>query len=99
MFPRGVWSIGAYVPPGRMVYCDRIDYNADMGITERQQALVHAISDFLAVHRYAPLERELAERFGCSVENIARRVRSLVKRGVLAREPGEPRTLRVVDCA
>jgi repressor LexA len=58
---------------------------------------VEAIRTFTAEHGYPPTLREVAYMVGVrsSAQHIVDR---LISRGLVTREAGNPRTLRVVDC-
>ncbi|MBI2949780.1 MAG: repressor LexA [Verrucomicrobia bacterium] len=67
-------------------------------LTDQQQAIRDFIETEVAAGRPCPSQREIAEHFGFASKTAAAcHVRALVKKGVLAVEPGKARSLRFMD--
>lgn len=64
--------------------------------TPRQAQYLAYIHHYTRLHGLPPSENEIADRFGVSGPSAHRMVVSLEARGLLAREPGQPRSLRVL---
>lgn len=64
---------------------------------DREQALLDAITVFWRQHAYAPTLRELCALAGISSTSLAALyLERLAERGMVAYEPGKPRTIRLV---
>ncbi len=59
----------------------------------RYLAFIHA---YTAVHRYPPSELEIAAAMIVSPPSVNQMVKMLEKRGLISRQPGRPRSLRVI---
>lgn len=66
------------------------------GPTARQSQYLAYIHHYTRLHGLPPSENEIARRFGVAGPSTHRMVLSLEARGFLAREPGQPRSLRVL---
>lgn len=68
-------------------------------LTKIQQETIDAISQYTRHRGQSPTLEELAGTLGVHVTSIADRIRALVKKGVVTREPHKRRSLRIVDRA
>lgn len=67
-------------------------------MTKKQQAIVDAIRDYLAQHKYSPTIREVCKLVGLSSSgNIHRHLNLLKEKGVLTWEETKPRTLKILQ--
>lgn len=67
-------------------------------LTKKQLAVLEFIQDFTEEKGYSPSYREIMAGLGLSsVSAVAEHIDNLVARGVLKKNPGEARTLEVLD--
>lgn len=67
-------------------------------LTKKQQAVIDFLQDFMDENGYTPSYREIMTGLGLSsVSAVAEHVDNLVAKGVLKKEPGEARSLTVLD--
>lgn len=67
-------------------------------LTKKQLAVLEFIQDFTEEKGYSPSYREIMTGLGLSsVSAVAEHIDNLVARGVLKKNPGEARTLEVLD--
>ena len=67
-------------------------------LTKKQKLLLDFLTNFMAENDYSPSYREIASGMGLkSVASVAEHIDNLVALGALKRDPGEPRSLKVVD--
>lgn len=67
-------------------------------LTKKQILVLDFIDDFLKNHDYAPSYREIAAELGLSsVSAVAEHIENLVQIGVLKKNPGQARSLEVVE--
>jgi repressor LexA len=64
--------------------------------TERQGQYLAFIHDYTKVNRQPPAETDIARFFGLAPPSVHRMIIELEQRGLLARTPGAPRSLRVL---
>jgi repressor LexA len=65
--------------------------------TDKQQAILTAITLFLREHGYSPTLRELCAMAAISSTSMAAmHLERLQEAGLIAYEPGKPRTIRLV---
>lgn len=76
--------------PGDRVASDGVAF------TDAVPALVASIERLTAAHGYAPSLRELADDLGMNLTRVHRYTRWLIDDGVITREPGKARSLKVV---
>ena len=68
--------------------------------TERQRRILEVISEFAAEHGYPPSVREIGERVGLSSSStVQSHLKTLERRGLIARDPTKPRALRSVGAS
>lgn len=70
--------------------------HATTELTQTQTETLDMIRAFAAEHDYSPTLREIADCMKCGLSVAAYRIRVLVARGYLRREPGAARTLVLV---
>ena len=68
-------------------------------MTKRQEELVDALREFVAVNRHAPTQAELAAVLGVSRTRVEHIICALEKRGVVRRFPRQSRTLHIVQAS
>ena len=69
-------------------------------LTNRQRELLRAIEKYVKEHGYPPSHRELADTLGMrSTSSVAMRLDALERRGLIKRDHGVMRSLRVVSDA
>ena len=67
-------------------------------ITKKQQAVLDYIQDFMDENGYTPTYREIMTGLGLSsVSAVAEHVENLVAKGVLQKNPGEARSLTILN--
>lgn len=67
-------------------------------LTKKQQAVLDFLQDFIEEKGYSPSYREIMTGLNLtSVSSVAEHVDNLVEKGVLRREPGESRSLTILD--
>ena len=67
-------------------------------ITKKQQAVLDFLQDFMEENGYTPSYREIMVGLGLSsVSAVAEHIENLVAKGVLAKNPGEARSLTILD--
>ena len=67
-------------------------------LTKKQLAVLNFLEDFLEENGYSPSYREMMTGLGLSsVSAVAEHVDNLVAKGVLKKNPGEARSLEVLD--
>lgn len=67
-------------------------------LTKKQQAVLDFLQDFMDENGYSPSYREIMMGLGLSsVSAVAEHVENLVEKGVLKKEPGESRSLVILD--
>ena len=67
-------------------------------ITKKQQALLDFLQDFTEENGVSPSYREIMTGLGLSsVSAVAEHIDNLVAKGVLKKNPGEARSLEVLD--
>ena len=67
-------------------------------ITKKQQAVLDFLQDFMEENGYTPSYREIMVGLGLSsVSAVAEHIENLVAKGVLAKNPGEARSLSILD--
>ena len=72
------------------------DPDPDHVLTERQQKILHAITDFGHRRRYAPTLREIGKAAGlASVSSVSYQLAVLQEKGYLRRDARRPRTVEV----
>src|SRR4051812_39042492 len=59
----------------------------------RYLAFIHA---YTALHGYPPAEAEIAAAMCVSPPSVSQMVKTLEKRGLIARQPGLPRTIEIL---
>lgn len=65
--------------------------------TARQLEVLAFIRDYLARHQRPPSYRDIACHFHINVFAAQRHVKALVGRGLVARQPGQQRSLRLLE--
>jgi repressor LexA len=65
-------------------------------LTERQQAVLDFIAEFLGEHAYPPTIREIADRFSISVKGAYDHVKALEKKGKLKLGENRSRALEII---
>ena len=68
----------------------------DVPYTARQGQFLAYIHAYTVIHRQAPSESEMADFFGVSPPSAHQMVVTLERRGLIARTPGQARTVRVL---
>lgn len=67
-------------------------------LTKKQKQLIAFLDNFMVENGYSPSYREIAAGMGLkSVASVAEHIDNLVALGALKRDPGEPRSLQIVD--
>lgn len=67
-------------------------------ITKKQQAVLDFLQDFMEENGYTPSYREIMAGLGLSsVSAVAEHVDNLVEKGVLKKNPGEARSLTILN--
>lgn len=67
-------------------------------LTKKQKQLIAFLDNFMVENDYSPSYREIAAGMGLkSVASVAEHIDNLVALGALKRDPGEPRSLQIVD--
>lgn len=67
-------------------------------LTKKQQAVLDFLQDFIEENGYAPSYREIMAGLELtSVSAVAEHIDNLVEKGVLRKEPGESRSLVILD--
>lgn len=64
--------------------------------TDRQGQYLAFIYDYTKVNRQPPAETDIARFFGLAPPSVHRMVVELAERGLLAKTPGAPRSIRVL---
>jgi Mn-dependent DtxR family transcriptional regulator len=64
--------------------------------TDRQGQYLAFIYDYTKIHRQPPAETDIARFFGLAPPSVHRMIVDLERRGLVARTPGAPRSLRVL---
>ncbi len=64
--------------------------------TPKQGQYLAFIHNYVKVHRRSPAEVDMEEYFGVAYSSIHQMVLRLEKRGLIARTPGEARSIRIV---
>lgn len=67
--------------------------------TQRQQAYLAFIRNYVAVHREAPAEADMEKFFQVSPPAVHRMVVALADKGLITRVPGKARSIRIVEQA
>ncbi|TKC89841.1 LexA family protein [Polyangium fumosum] len=67
-----------------------------MNVTPKQRAYLDYIRTYVALHREPPSEAEMAAFFHVSSPVAHRMVIALEQRGLIAREPGKARSIRII---
>jgi hypothetical protein len=65
--------------------------------TTKQQAYLRFIRDYIALHRQSPAEADMATFFRVSPPAVHQMVVSLTEKGLITREPGQARSIRLVE--
>lgn len=66
-------------------------------LTDRQQQVMEVIEEALAARGYPPSVREIGERLGTTSPSTAHsHLKTLVRKGLIERDPAKPRAIRVV---
>jgi SOS-response transcriptional repressor LexA len=66
-------------------------------LSERQQAILRFVQDYLLLHKHPPSTREIGQGVGISsTSNVIYHINRLVDYGYLARQPGTSRTVIVL---
>jgi SOS-response transcriptional repressor LexA len=65
-------------------------------LTPRQNAVLDSIRDLTADKGYPPTDAEIAQRANMSRTRVRQHVDNLVDRGIVARECGTARSIRIV---
>ncbi|MBQ8991915.1 hypothetical protein IJ103_01280 [Candidatus Saccharibacteria bacterium] len=67
-------------------------------LTKKQTAVYDFIKSFIEEHNYSPSYRDIVAGLGLSsVSAVAEHVENLVRLGALRKNPGEARSLEIVD--
>lgn len=76
------------------------DQTPTVQLTPKTRAVLDALRALIRERGYAPSVRELAARAGLSSQStVVHHLQILQDRGLIAREPGQARTLRILDDA
>jgi hypothetical protein len=65
--------------------------------TPTQQAYLDFIRKYIDLHRRSPAEAEMQAFFGVTPPTVHQMVVTLTEKGFITREPGKPRSIRVVE--
>ncbi len=69
-----------------------------MMLTLKQRNVLKFIEDYVRCHRCSPTFREIGQGVGVhSTNTVAHYIRILEEKGAIARVPGEPRTIELVQ--
>lgn len=68
-------------------------------LTERQQAVLDWIAEYLATNTFAPTLREVASAMGCGVNGVAGHLAALKAKGRLTWTPRQARSIRIVQAS
>ena len=68
----------------------------DAGMTPRQGQFLAFMYYYTKIHRIPPAEADLQRFFGISPPAVHEMIKTLERRGFIAREPGKPRSIRVL---
>jgi len=63
--------------------------------TPAQGRYLAYIRAYTNLHGYPPAESEIADAIGVSAPSVSQMIKTLEKKGLIEREPGQPRTIRV----
>lgn len=64
--------------------------------TQRQLEVLRFVGDFVRVHHYPPMGREISARFGWTSRNaVGDHFRALVRKGLLVRASFDSRSMRI----
>lgn len=66
-------------------------------LTSKQSAVLAYIRESIAVRGYPPTVREMGAKFGVAINAIAGHLKALEKKGLIVREPGMSRAIKVVE--
>lgn len=64
---------------------------------QKRDEIVHAIITFWREKQYAPSVRDLAQACQISPSNVFHHLEVLQTRGIIQRDPGVPRSIRIVS--
>src|SRR5436305_11941591 len=64
--------------------------------TAPQARYLAFIDAYIQLHGYAPAESEIGEALGVSAPSVNQMIKTLEKKGLITRRPGEPRSLEVL---
>ncbi len=67
------------------------------GITERQQEVLEFIKSYIDARRYPPTFREISEHFGISVKGAYDHVKAIERKGYIALNTHQSRTIEVLQ--
>lgn len=68
----------------------------DTEMTPRQGQFLAFIYYYTKIHRIPPAEADMQRFFGISPPAVHEMVKTLERKGFIAREPGKPRSIRVL---
>jgi hypothetical protein len=95
-----VWPNGADLDPDWLAGEESEGAHNSVQLSAREQAILTYIRSFTQANHYAPTLRELAVGVGASSSHsLNRDLSRLEARGLIRREPGKPRSIRLASVA
>jgi repressor LexA len=72
-------------------------YNPNRPLTQRQEQVLKAVKDFIAVNGYSPSTRDISKAVGLAVGGVSYQLRELELAGRIAMTPSVARSIRVLE--